>query len=144
MPFISITRLRLRSLRFVPLFALQTQRTLTQVKAARGFQGGSLLPDRKWTFWTMTAWDNLESMRSYMTSGSHKSVMPKLMSWCDEASVVHWVQTESALPTWEHAEQRMRNEGRISKVRYPSPQHATLTFDPARTSRAAPIHPSPR
>ncbi|HWY07309.1 MAG TPA: hypothetical protein VNY24_10640, partial [Candidatus Acidoferrales bacterium] len=86
MPFISVTRLRVRSLRFMPGFALYVARARSQVRSAAGFQDGSLLADRSLTFWTMTAWDSEESMRRYMTAGSHKKAMPKLMDWCDEAS----------------------------------------------------------
>jgi hypothetical protein len=98
MPFISITRLRVRSFRFLPIFVLFAFRSLRQVKTAAGFQNGSLLADRDWTFWTMTAWDNQDSMRLYIAAGSHKEAMPRLLDWCDEASVVHWDQPETALP----------------------------------------------
>ena len=55
MLFISITRLRIRSIRLLPAFALYTLRSRNQVRHAPGFQGGSLLIERAWTFWTMTA-----------------------------------------------------------------------------------------
>ena len=139
MRFISITRLRVRSLRFLPSFALQTFRSLGQVKMAAGFQGGSLLADRDWTFWTMTAWDSQRSMRAYMTTGSHRTAMPYLLDWCDEASVVHWEQPDEGLPSWTEADRRMRQDGRASKVRNPSPQHATLTYRDPRVTTAGPI-----
>lgn len=141
MPFISITRLRVRSVRFLPFFALYTFRALRQVRASSGFQGGGLLADRHQTFWTMTAWDSQESMRRYMTAGPHKAAMPRLVSWCDEASVVHWEQPEAALPTWDEADRRMRASGRASKVRHPSPQHASLTYQAPRLTGGAPIRP---
>jgi hypothetical protein len=141
MPFISITRLRVRSIRFLPFFVLYVYRSLRQVKASSGFQCGGLLADRSWTFWTMTAWDNQESMRRFMTTGSHSAAMPRLLDWCDEASVVHWDQAEAALPTWTEADQRMRASGRVSKVRNPSPQHATLTYPTPRLSRSVAIRP---
>jgi Domain of unknown function (DUF3291) len=141
MPFISITRLRVRSIRFLPFFMLYTFRSLRQVKSAAGFQNGGLLADRSWTFWTMTAWDNQESMRRYMTAGSHKEAMPRLLDWCDEASVVHWDQTQAVLPSWTEADQRMRVNGRVSKVRHPSPQHATLSYRAPRVTRGGPIRP---
>ncbi|CAN5709442.1 hypothetical protein BH10ACI4_BH10ACI4_35930 [soil metagenome] len=140
MSFISVTRLRIRSLRFLPFFAVHTLRAIRQVKKASGFQHGALLNDRDWTFWTMTAWDQPESMRHYMTSGSHGKTMPHLMKWCDEASVVHWEQEGSTLPSWEQADERMRASGRVSKVRNPSPQHASLTYPKPRTSAGGPIH----
>jgi heme-degrading monooxygenase HmoA len=134
MPFISITRLRVRSIRFLPFFALYAYRSLRQAKASSGFQHGGLLADRNRTFWTMTAWDNQESMRHFMTTGSHSAAMPRLLDWCDEASVVHWDQAEAALPSWTEADQRMRASGRASKVRNPSPQHATLSYRTPRVS----------
>ena len=139
MRFISITRLRVRSIRFLPSFALHTLRSLGQVKKASGFQGGSLLADRGWTFWTMTAWDSQQSMRTYMTSGAHRIAMPRLLDWCDEASVVHWEQPEDNLPPWKEADRRMREGGRASKVRNPSPQHATLNYREPRVVTAGPI-----
>ncbi len=142
MPFISITRLRLRSIRFLPFFAFRTLRSLRQVRTAPGFQGGQVLPDRSWTFWTMTAWDSQESMRRYMTAGAHSAAMPRLLHWCDEASIVHWEQAESALPTWAEADQRMRTGGRPSKVRNPSPHHATLSYREPRLSGSGPIRPA--
>ena len=142
MPFVSLTRLRVRSLRFLPVFFIYIFTTLRQVKRARGFRRGALLADRRWTFWTLTAWDDLESMRAYMTTGSHKQVMPRLLHWCDEASVAHWTQLEEELPLWAEADRRMRETGRASKVRNPSPRHASLTYDAPRTSGSAPIRPA--
>ena len=103
MIFVSLTRLRIRSIRFMPQFVVYAVRTMRQVKRAAGFQSGALLPDRSWTFWTMTAWDSQESMRAYMLAGAHKQAMPKLLHWCNEASVAHWEQAEADLPSWEEA-----------------------------------------
>ena len=139
MPFVSLTRLRLRSIRFLPIFAVHALRSNRQVKKAPGFQSGALLPDRGFTFWTMTAWDTPESMRRYITTGDHKRAMPHLMHWCDEASVAHWEQAEPTLPTWEEADRRMRQTGRPSKVNHPSPNHATVNYRQPRTSAASRI-----
>jgi heme-degrading monooxygenase HmoA len=140
MPFISLTRLRIRSFRFMPFFAVYTLRALSQVKRAPGFQTGALLPDRSFAFWTMTAWDSQEHMRQYMITGNHKTAMPHLIQWCDEASVAHWTQDDTALPSWADADQRMRSIGRASKVRHPSPHHAALTYRDPRPTGGAPIH----
>lgn len=141
MPFISVTRLRLRAIRFLPGFAWFAVRSRTQASRAAGFRGGAVLADRRWTFWTVTAWDSRDSMRDYMTTGPHRSAMSRLAAWCDEASVVHWDQPDAALPTWAEADRRMRIEGRPSKVHRPSDQHAALSFPPPRQATAAPIMP---
>lgn len=83
----------------------------------------------------MTAWDSQESMRKYMTADAHKQAMPHLMKWCDEASVAHWTQEASTLPTWEEADGKMRASGRASKVSNPSSRHASLTYREPRTSK---------
>ncbi len=143
MPFISVTRLRIRSIRFMPAFVLLTLRSRSQVRQANGFRTGSLLADRKWTFWTMTAWDSQESMRRYISAGAHHIAMPRLLEWCDEASLVHWTQLEEALPSWVEADRRMRAAGRPSKVRNPSAEHARLGYPTPRVTEAAPIGPLP-
>ena len=135
--FVSLTRLRIRSIRFLPAFAIDTVRTGRQVKKAAGFLRGRVLPDRDWTFWTLTAWENQEATRAYMLSGSHKKAMPKLMTWCDEASVAHWEQDEADLPSWEEADRRMRTTGRASKVLHPAATHAGLNYRAPRTTGGA-------
>ncbi len=117
MPFVSVTRLRIRAFRFLPGFALHAVRTRSQVRRAPGFAGGAILADRGWTFWTLTAWSDEADMRRYILAGAHREAMTRLAHWCDEASVVHWTQAEAGLPCWMEADRRMRAEGRPSKVR---------------------------
>jgi hypothetical protein len=138
---VSLTRLRLRSIRYVPFFLLDALRTNSQVSKASGFIEGALLNDREWTFWTLTSWQSRQNMLDYMLTGSHKAAMPKLLKWCDEASVAHWEQETATLPTWEEADHLMRTTGRPSKVYHPSPRHATLTYREPRTTMGAPIKP---
>ena len=139
MTFISLTRLRLRSVRFLPFFAVHALWSLRQIRRAPGFQDGGLLPDRSWTFWTISAWDSQESMRQYIVSGSHKKAMPYLQRWCDEASVAHWEQESGDLPSWKEADRRMREAGRVSKVLHPSARHAGMRYEAPRTTRAGVI-----
>jgi len=141
MPFISVTRLRVRSWRFLPTFFLYASRATRQASAAPGFLGGALLPDRRGTFWTLTVWNRQEDMRAYVVSGAHKTVMPKLMHWCDEASIANWEQAEAIVPSWPEAETRMRQLGRPSKVSHPTTGHSTMAFASLRPGIGAPINP---
>lgn len=142
MPFVSVTRLRLRSGRFLPAFALHSLRTLAQVRAAPGFRGGSLLAERSLAFWTLTAWDDAASMCATMAGGAHRAAMPRFVAWCDEGSVVHWEQAGEALPGWAEADRRMRGEGHPSKLHRPSPHHADLSFPAARLSVTGRLRPN--
>lgn len=123
MPVISITRLRIRSWRFIPGFAFYAVQTRQQALKAHGNRGLDLLRQPGNVFWTATAWDTEADAKRYMISGAHGKAMPHLMHWCDEASVVRWTQETTDLPTWPEAHRRMVAEGRRSKVLHPSPAH---------------------
>lgn len=121
MPFVSITRLRVRSWVYLPAFLWGAQRVISQVRRAEGNLAVRVLRDRLNTFWTATSWQSEPEMKQFMTSGPHGIIMRKLMIWCDEASLAHWTQQDATLPSWTEAHQRMQEEGRPSKVNYPSP-----------------------
>jgi hypothetical protein len=131
MPFISVTRLRLRSLRFFPRFAWHTLASTRQLRRASGFLGGQFAGEGLRGFWTVTAWRDEAAMRAYRNTDAHMRAMPKLLGWCDEASVAHWSQATAALPEPATAVERMRTEGRLSKVRHPSPAHAARHLAPS-------------
>jgi hypothetical protein len=142
MTFVSITRLRVRSWRFVIPFFIDAQLSLRQAKYAQGFLGGALLQDRKFTFWTATLWRDQDAMRQFMLNGPHKRSMPKLLNWADEASVVHWIQEDAKLPDWMEADRRMRAEGRPSKVRNPSAVHQQMKFTLPRAANVLAVKPA--
>lgn len=128
MAFVSVVRLRLRSVRFLPMFFVHANRSWRQAARSTGFLDGTLLPDDRHAYWAMTLWREQGDMMRYMGSGAHAHVMPKLVEWCDEASVVHWRQDGDAVPGWREADRRMRAEGRPSTLRRASPHHQALTF----------------
>ena len=123
---ISVTRLRLRSLRFLLPFIVYSFRSMRQVKRSPGNIAADAMRDQHGGFWTRSVWRDVESMRAFMTSGAHRQAMPKLLEWCDEAALVHWEQDTAALPEWDEAHRRLVTQGRRSKVRYPSPAHERL------------------
>src|SRR3984957_434918 len=135
MPFISVTRLRVRSLLYLPAFLWQTMGSLRQSQRSRGFLAGRVLHEARSTFWTVTAWDDDAAMNAFRTSGAHREAMPKLLDWCDEASVAHWIQRSAALPSWLEAHPRLVAEGRVSKVSHPSPAQLSKEIPAPRPSR---------
>jgi Antibiotic biosynthesis monooxygenase len=125
---VSVTRLRVRSLWFLPAFLRQTFRSNRQVANANGFRGGRLLVDRRRTFWTLTAWDDERAMKSFRGSGAHAQVMPRLFHWCDEAAYTHWPAKDDEIAEWPEAYERLVREGRLSRVEHPSADHAQRKF----------------
>jgi quinol monooxygenase YgiN len=143
MAIVSVTRLQLRSLRYLPLFMWHVFASTRQVRHAPGFLGGQLANEGTKGFWTITAWRDEAAMRAYRNAAAHRRAMPHLLQWCDEASVVHWQQEQATLPDLTTACQRMEAEGRLSKVRYPSPRHAAKQIMPRQTPRAGlPLRPT--
>jgi hypothetical protein len=133
MIWISITRLRLRSVRFLPKFLWLSWQSTRQAKKAEGNRRLKLEGGKGLVFWTLTAWDNEALMRAYMSSGAHRHAMPKLIHWCNEASTVHWLQETDELPSMAEAYRRMQAEGRFYKVNYPSADQEAHQIAESRT-----------
>jgi heme-degrading monooxygenase HmoA len=124
MPVISLTRLRVRSLRHMPGFLWYTYRSERQLTRSPGFLEGTLATAPSWTFWTITAWADEASMKRFRDTDWHKAAMPRLLDYCDEASLARWTQDTADLPTAAAMVERLTSVGRISKVRHPTPGHA--------------------
>jgi hypothetical protein len=126
--FASVTRLRVRSVTYLPLFVWKTFLSQRQAVRAPGFLGGGLLLDAHRTFWTLTAWESERAMRTFRGTAPHARVMPRLVGWCDEAAYAHWIPTGAAVPSWLEAYEHLVAEGRLSRVAHPSPAHDARQF----------------
>ena len=131
MPFVSVTRLRIRSLRYLPSFALATVAAQRQARRSGGYHGGTLLSEPKRAFWTVTMWDDQASMKAFRDHQAHGRAMPRLRRWCDEASVVHWEQEGHELPEPTECRRRMTADGRLSRVEHPSVTQREGRIDPS-------------
>lgn len=141
MTFISVTRLRVRSPLFLPLFLWNVWLTTKQSTNTPGFLGGQLLRDANQTFWTITAWEEQAAMKIYRNSGAHRSVMPRIQDWCDEASVVHWRQEDCTLPNWDEVHRRMMAEGFPTRLAHASPAHLQRDIPKPSSSKGLVLRP---
>ena len=130
MAFNSITRLRLRSVFTLPAFLGDARASAEQAGRSAGFISGAILLEGRMVSWTRTAWESEEAMKAYRDSDVHRAVMPKLIDWCDEASVAHWVG--EPVSDWDEIYRRMSAEGRLSRVRHPTEAHTAKRFAPQR------------
>jgi hypothetical protein len=128
MPFISVTRLRVRSVFSLLKFILANEASVKELRKTKGFLGGKELTDKHLTFWTLTMWTDEASMRVFRNSLPHRKAMQKLPFWCCEASYFHWTQQEAVLPPWSVASQKLFQEGKLTKVRKPSAHQLNQTF----------------
>ena len=143
MPFVSVTRLRVRSYFYLPQFVVWALKSSRQAQHAEGFLGGTMLREARNVFWTLTLWRDDAAMSAYRTDGAHRVAMPKLLDWCDEASVTHWTQETPGLPTWAEAHQRLLKQGKPSKVKHPTPLHLAHQIPAPRPGRIqTPLQPA--
>ncbi|MDL5053647.1 hypothetical protein QQ056_08835 [Oscillatoria laete-virens NRMC-F 0139] len=129
MIFVSVTRLRLRSWRFLIPFFRHAAASLRQAKGAPGCLHARVRRTRGLTFWTMTCWSDESSMWEYRHSKAHLKAMPMLAQWCDEAAYANWEQVSSTPPDWQVASERLRQTGHLSKVSHPSILHSSGTIN---------------
>jgi heme-degrading monooxygenase HmoA len=134
MIFVSLTRLRVRSIFSMVPFLFMTERAVTQIIRSPGFLGGRILVDRRRTFWTATIWESEAAMKGYRGSGAHREAMPKLAGWCDEAAIAHWSQESPEIPDWRELWQRLSQNPRMSAVKRPSEAHIAKRFAEPRTT----------
>ena len=123
MPIVSVTRLRLRSPRYVMPFFWTTLRVRHAARKSHGSLAVQLRKSPGLAFWTLTSWRDTAAMHSFTMTSPHKEAMEKLAHWCDEAAFAHWEVSTSEVPSWDTAEQQLREHGQLGKLRHPSPKH---------------------
>ena len=128
MPFVSVTRLRVKSLFFLIPFMRANEASVRELKGSKGLLKGKELIDKKLTFWTITLWEDEGSMKAFRGSPAHRKAMQRLPDWCNEASYHHWIQEEHEIPAWNTIAEKLFSEGKLSKVRTPSEAQAANRF----------------
>lgn len=135
MPFVSITRLKVKSIWYLIPFMKANEASAKQLVITPGFLSGKELVDKGLTFWTLTIWDDDAKMKSFRNSEAHRKAMQKLPFWCSEASYFHWLQDEPFLPNWHTASLKLIQEGKITKVRNPSAKQLSNQFPPIKWTK---------
>ncbi|GAB4496696.1 MAG: hypothetical protein OHK003_02710 [Anaerolineales bacterium] len=120
---VSITRLRVRSIWFLPLFGLHAMRSATQTMKSEGIVSFDTRVEDPFTHWTKTVWKDESSMKSFRNSGAHQLAMRLLAEICSEASYTRWQQETPDIPNWDEVHKAMLEKGILSKVKKPSPMH---------------------
>ena len=120
MPIVSITRARLRSIRFLLPFTRCSLQRWWQARNAAGNLGVRLRKTRGLRFWTLTIWENENVLESYRDIILRGKVVPRARHWFDENSAAHWGQESAAMPRWEDAASLLKEHGHLSEVDHPS------------------------
>src|SRR5580698_67158 len=128
MYFISVTRLRVRSVIYLPAFILANEASIRSIKKISGFISGKELIDKHLTFWTVTLWESDQAMKYFRNNDPHKSAMRKLPDWCDEGAYVHWLQEDEIIPEWNFLYKKLMVEGKVTKIKRPSLRQLNMNY----------------
>ncbi|MEO9964991.1 MAG: hypothetical protein ABJF11_04335 [Reichenbachiella sp.] len=110
--YVSITRLKLRSIWSLAKFGRQSNLVARQAKAAPGNLMVKL--SNRWfnTFYTITHWNSKEAMQQFMINGEHKKAMQQWAVYASEVKVYGFETMDP--PTWKEARLMVENKGRIT------------------------------
>jgi len=130
MPVVVVTRLRLRDPAFLDEFFTAAVAVLEQAKNSGGNLGADVLADANNAWWTLTAWQERDSMKAFVCTEPHLSTMAHLGDWCDEATFVDWEQASEDLPDWQTSYRRLVADGQAASLAYASDAHQSRSFPP--------------
>ena len=103
--FISVTRIHLKSLsKFFPFMALNGK-IQKQIKASPGLISSKVRMQNPWVYWTLTAWQDKESMMRFRNNGTHMEAMKKSRELSSDMKSLNWEGEK--LPGWREAAHRL-------------------------------------
>ena len=123
-------RLRLRDPALLDEFFTAAATVLEQAKNSRGNLGADVLADAHNTWWTLTAWQERDSIRAFMGTEPHLSTMARLDDWCDEATFTDWEQASEDLPDWQTSYRLLATDGQVASLTHASGANQTRAFPP--------------
>ena len=104
-----VTYFLLKGFRGLPRFNLYTGRVQQQLKRTEGLVGYTIgaKPWRK-QFWTLSVWENEQTLRRFVYSGFHKGVMIVLKDDMADFSTRSWsIEGDNVPPDWVTALERL-------------------------------------
>ncbi len=135
MIFVSATRLRVRSIFFLPGFLRANEAAVKELVKTKGFIQGTELTDKGLVFWTITMWGADTDMKTFRNGKAHRKAMQKLPDWCNEAAYIHWLQEDNTLPDWKTIHQKMIVEGKLTKLSHPSKRQISKDYPVVKWSK---------
>ncbi|MDT0609888.1 DUF3291 domain-containing protein [Streptomyces lancefieldiae] len=103
------SRFETRTLGGALKFLARTPGVWRQVRGARGAYGASLKAEPfKRTFWTLSAWESPEALKTFAHSGTHAPTSRGLSAQMRDARFVTWSATSDEPPvSWAEVRRRL-------------------------------------
>ncbi len=123
MSLLSVTRLKLKSPRYLPAFLINTERIAREIRTSEGFLQGQLMGTFNLSMWTMTLWNSEATLKKFYLSGTHQKIMGKLSEWSSEAASVHMEVNNHQLLIWNDVIAEICRTGYFATLQEPSLDH---------------------
>lgn len=114
--YLAITRLKLKSTRYIVPFFIHNERVVKQIRASEGFLKGKQLATPSLSMWTATLWTCEEALKTFYLSGEHRAVMSKISEWSSEAVSGHQQVDSNKLPSWDYVRTQLHQIGRFTHL----------------------------
>ncbi|MEO9802979.1 MAG: hypothetical protein ABJF04_07015 [Reichenbachiella sp.] len=111
--YVSVTRLKLKSIWLLPKFVRQSNLISKQAKASPGILKVKL--SNRWFryFYTMTHWNSKEAMQQFMINGEHNEAMRQWSQFVTEVKAYGYESDHP--PKWKEARMMIENKGRTTQ-----------------------------
>lgn len=103
---VSVTRLHIRSVRHLPIFAWLTLRSHFQIKKSNGLIKSSYQKEGFFTYWTMSIWESADDMKAFRNRSAHLEAMKRSRQLADELQYVRF-EVETPDIHWEACKERL-------------------------------------
>lgn len=121
MPYLTVTRLHLKSRLMTPKFLIANEPIFQELMQSNGYLNGKTLLDFGGGAWTISLWKDMESMQQFYLSGTHRKIMPMLDYYADEGANRTIEYGLYKLPNWKQARDLLAEGAKFSSgVRHPN------------------------
>ncbi len=135
MAVIVVTRLRLKDPALLDEFFVDAVAAIEQAQKSDGNLGADALADANNAWWSVSSWQGRDTMRAFVATEPHRTIMSRLDHYCDEATFVDWEQPGADLPDWQTSHQHLVADGQVAQLTSPSAANQTREFP-------SPVEPS--
>lgn len=94
----------------LPSFFWHTFKSINQSRKAEGLLYSSFDKEGWETYWTLTVWENKESMKEFRNKGNHLKAMKVSRNIADKLETIKW--ESHSKPTWIECKERLHNKYR--------------------------------
>jgi hypothetical protein len=128
MAYLSLTRMKLRSPVFLPIFITHSLRIFSQLRKVPGLIIGKAIAASDLSMWTATLWESEATLHQFYRTGAHHQAAQFITQWASEAVQQRLTVSSHQIPSWKEAAQILTTTGHFYTLNFPSRNHLDHTI----------------